>query len=223
MGFYTKKDESEYFPTPQELVDKMWSYFPSELVGKDITVFDSCAGAGALCKPTKLPDNTNIKFIEWDLYPRADYIEQHDFFADPLPNGDLAIVNPPFGLKQEWIDRLFTKYKYIILLCPKSAFRDHWDNVLESGMTPDFSIENMTLFNGAITTPIMIGLLKRIDRKFGVPMTNKEKKALFKEYIDNLIAERCHLDSWHTAFDLSAEHPDWTAEQVFDFMGWKPE
>lgn len=224
MAFYQKKDKTEFFPTPQKLVDKMWSFFPEELIGKDVTVFDSCAGAGALCKPTQLPKG-NFKFIEWDLNPRQDYIEQHDFFADDLPDADIAICNPPFGLKQEWVDRLLSKYKYVILLCPKSAFTYHWDNVLESGKEPSFEIENMTLFDGKITTPIVIGLLKAIDtNRFGyIPMPLKEKKVLFRQYIDKLVAERCHLEQWRAAFKLSAEHPDWTADMIFDYMKWRPE
>jgi hypothetical protein len=221
MAFYSKTDKTEFFPTPQNLVDKLWSFFPEELAGKNVTVFDSCAGAGALCRPTTLPEG-NFTFIQWDLNPRAEDIEQHDFFATELPEADIAICNPPFGMKKEWVARLLSKYKYVILLCPKSAFVENWDAVLESGKEPDLTIENMSSFSGRITTPIMIGILKQLP-PFHQPMTSKEKKTLFKQYIDRLVHERCHLEEWRKAFAYSAEHPELTANEVFDAIGWRPE
>ena len=126
-AIYQKQDETEYFPTPIWVKDKLYEMIPEKSI-----LLDPCCGAGELEENTK-----DVKVFCQDLVKRTDTynVELIDFLKDGLGKNiidksfDGIIMNPPFGLTQEFVEKAFevTNDVYIIapVRCIFNKFKDY--------------------------------------------------------------------------------------------------
>lgn len=115
-AIYQKQDETEYFPTPTWVKDKLYEMIPENSV-----LLDPCCGAGELEE-----NNKNIDVICQDLVKRTDkyQVELIDFLKDGLSifaaNAyiDGVIMNPPFGLTKEFVEKAFSISDDVYIIAP---------------------------------------------------------------------------------------------------------
>lgn len=121
-NYYDKSDSTEFFPTPKWIVDICYSMIPNAK-----TILDPCAGDCALEDFSK-----DIKYTLLDINPRCDNIEQADFLKWTTDKKfDAAICNPPFGLKDEFIQHLFEFTNEIVLIAPIKSIINVWANHID--------------------------------------------------------------------------------------------
>lgn len=158
---YKKEDALEFFPTPQKIKDDLYSMLPNDVH----YVLDPCCGDGGL----ELDDD-RYDYTLFDLVDRSNgkfAVNVGDFLEQPYcpaPNGkkfDAVIMNPPFGLCEEFIQKSFQFSDDIYMICPfKTVIKRHFYDVV------DYKIDwkYPKLFNVRVAIGI-VHLRKRI--KFG--------------------------------------------------------
>lgn len=116
-NYYQKEDKTEYFRTPDWIVEKCYEMIPNAK-----TILDPCAGDCGLEDFTRDVDYTLL-----DLNPRSSVIEKADFLKwNTNKRFDAAICNPPFGMKNEFIDHLFEFTNEIVLIAPLKSIINDW-------------------------------------------------------------------------------------------------
>lgn len=116
-NYYQKEDKTEFFRTPEWIVEKCYEMIPNAK-----TVLDPCAGDCGLEDFTK-----NIDYTLLDLVPRSSVIEKADFLGWTTDKHfDAAICNPPFGLKNEFVEHLFEFTDEIVLIAPLKSIINDW-------------------------------------------------------------------------------------------------
>lgn len=116
-NYYQKEDKTEFFRTPDWVVEKCYEMIPNAK-----TIIDPCAGDCGLEDFSKDIDYTLI-----DLVPRSSVIEKADFLTwTSNKKFDAAICNPPFGQKNEFIEHLFEFTDDIILIAPLKSIINDW-------------------------------------------------------------------------------------------------
>ena len=108
-NYYQKEDKTEFFRTPEWMIEKCYEMIPNAK-----TIIDPCAGDCGLEDFSR-----DIEYTLLDLNPRSFVVEQADFLHWTTDKKfDAAICNPPFGLKNEFIKHLFKFTDDIILIAP---------------------------------------------------------------------------------------------------------
>ena len=116
-NYYQKEDKTEYFRTPDWIVEKCY-----EMISNAKTILDPCAGDCGLEDFTRDVDYTLL-----DLNPRSSVIEKADFLKwNTNKHFDAAICNPPFGMKNEFINHLFEFTDEIVLIAPLKSIINDW-------------------------------------------------------------------------------------------------
>lgn len=116
-NYYSKQDKTEFFRTPDWIVKKCYEMIPNAK-----TIIDPCAGDCGLEDFSR-----DIKYTLLDLNPRSDNIEKADFLKwNTNKHFDAAICNPPFGMKNEFIDHLFEFTNEIVLIAPLKSIINDW-------------------------------------------------------------------------------------------------
>lgn len=125
-SIYRKEDTAEFFPTPAKVRDDLYSMLPKDAH----YILDPCCGDGGL----ELDDD-KYDYTLFDLVDRSNgkfSVNIGDFLEQPFcstPNGekfDAVIMNPPFGLCEEFIKKSFQFSDDIYMICPfKSVIKAH--------------------------------------------------------------------------------------------------
>lgn len=76
------------------------------------TVLDPCAGTGILT------DDLSASITSYDIEPRGSDVIAADFLEPPTVHYDAAIVNPPFNLKKQFIDKCLQQADYVAVIAP---------------------------------------------------------------------------------------------------------
>lgn len=93
---------NEYFPTPQETVDRLWEIIS---IREDWTYLEPCKGkAEAIYK--HLPQGS-----QW-----AELSEGVDYLTTEFKPVDCIITNPPFSLTVQFLEKSFTEADVVIYL-----------------------------------------------------------------------------------------------------------
>ena len=118
-NYYQKEDKTEFFRTPEWLIEKCY-----EMVPNAKTILDPCAGDCGLEDFTR-----DIEYTLLDLNPRRHIIEQIDFLKWTTDKHfDAAICNPPFGLKNEFLEHLFEFTDEVVYIAPLKSIINDWYN-----------------------------------------------------------------------------------------------
>lgn len=116
-NYYQKEDKTEFFRTPDWIVEKCYEMIPNVK-----TILDPCAGDCGLEDFTK-----DIEYTLLDMVPRSSVIQKADFLNWTSDRKfDAAICNPPFGLKNEFIEHLFEFTNDIVLIAPLKSIINDW-------------------------------------------------------------------------------------------------
>jgi hypothetical protein len=103
-----KFGSSDIFQTPPEAIDYLIPYLP-----KDIVVWESASGYGLLAK--RISEHGYLVTV-------SDIIDGNDFFKyEPKIRWDVQITNPPYSIKDEWLERSYELGKPFALLLPVNA------------------------------------------------------------------------------------------------------
>lgn len=199
---YQKADETEFFPTPKEVVDELYAMLPKTVH----YILDPCCGDGALDIYDDIYDYTL-----YDLVDRSDgkfSVNVGDFLEQPVclaENGekfDAVVMNPPFGLCEEFIDKAFQFSDDIYVICPFKTIMKKYQALLEDykfdwhwpkmfgvrvtvGILHLHKDNKLRLKNGIAYTKFMSGKLPK-DRTFSAAF-HKASKAPDKWFIVNRI------------------------------------
>ena len=115
--YYQKEDKTEFFRTPDWIVEKCYEMIPNAK-----TILDPCAGDCGLEDFSKDIDYTLV-----DLIPRSSVIQKADFLTwTTNVHFDAAICNPPFGQKNEFIKHMFEFTDDIVLIAPLKSIINDW-------------------------------------------------------------------------------------------------
>lgn len=116
-NYYQKEDKTEFFKTPGWIVKKCYEMIPNAK-----TILDPCAGDCGLEDFSK-----DIEYTLLDMNPRSSVIEKADFLKwNTDKHFDAAICNPPFGMKNEFIEHLFEFTNEIVLIAPLKSIINDW-------------------------------------------------------------------------------------------------
>ena len=121
---YHKKDELEFFPTQEWVKEALYSM----MNGTEKKILDPCCGDGGLEYFGK------YEYKLMDIEDRGlDNVELCDFLKREPKEGehyDCAVINPPFGLTNEFITQAFKYTDDIYLIAPfKSVFKK-WNSLI---------------------------------------------------------------------------------------------
>lgn len=117
-NIYRKEDDTEFFPTPQKIRDDLYAMIPENVH----YILDPCCGDGCL-----EVDNDKYDYTLFDLVDRSNgkfVVNIGDFLKQqyhPAPNGekfDAVVMNPPFGLTEEFIRKSFEFSDDIYMIAP---------------------------------------------------------------------------------------------------------
>lgn len=120
-SIYFKKDSTEFFPTIDWVKDLLYSL----MSGDEKTILDPCCGDGGLeyfgKYDYKLIDieNRGIKGVEIANFLKREP-EENEWY-------DCAVINPPFGLTDEFIKQAFKYTDDIYLIAPLKSVLKKWD------------------------------------------------------------------------------------------------
>lgn len=132
-NIYLKTDSTEFFPTPQQVKDDLYAMIPDDVY----YILDPCCGDGGL----EVPGN-QYDYTLYDLVDRSGgkfHVNIGDFLTDvsyaPAPNGekfDAVVMNPPFGLTEEFVQKSYMFSDDIYMIAPfKSVLKNHKDEVVD--------------------------------------------------------------------------------------------
>lgn len=123
---YLKSDKTEFFPTPKKVRDDLYSMIPDSVH----YILDPCCGEGAL-----EIDDDRYDYTLFDLVDRSGgkfHVNIGDFLKQPVclaPDGekfDAVVMNPPFGLTEEFIQKAFKFSDDIFIIAPfKTVLKNH--------------------------------------------------------------------------------------------------
>ena len=116
-NYYQKEDKTEFFRTPDWIVEECYKMIP-----RAKTILDPCAGDCGLEDFLR-----DVEYTLLDLVPRSSVIQKADFLNWTTDRKfDAAICNPPFGLKNEFIEHLFEFTDEIVLIAPLKSIINDW-------------------------------------------------------------------------------------------------
>lgn len=165
-NYYQKEDKTEFFKTPDWIVAKCYEMIPNAK-----TILDPCAGDCGLEDFSK-----DIEYTLLDLNPRSSNITKADFltwYSDK--KFDAAICNPPFGMKNEFIEKMFQYTDEIVLIAPLKSVINDWFSYIHD-IYLDWKIP---YFGFKILTSVAIIHLKKENN--GLTKEQVKSKYLFHE------------------------------------------
>jgi len=116
-NYYQKEDKTEFFRTPDWIVEKC-----HEMIPYVKTILDPCAGDCGLEDFSR-----DVEYTLLDLNPRNSFIEKADFLLwHSDKKFDAAICNPPFGMKNAFIEKMFQYTDEIVLIAPLKSIINDW-------------------------------------------------------------------------------------------------
>lgn len=122
LSAYLRNDKLEFFPTQEWVKEALYSM----MSGKEKTVLDPCCGDGGL---EYFDKGYNYKLF--DIEDRnLKNVEICDFLQREPKNNeryDCAVINPPFGLIDEFIAQAFKYTNDIYLIAPLKKTIKKWD------------------------------------------------------------------------------------------------
>ena len=108
-NYKSKCSNNQNYSTPEYAIRPLL-----EIIPKDYTIWESCCGEGNI---SKFFEKHGYKVISTDI------ITGQDFFTySPEQHYDIIITNPPFKLKDDFIERCIQLNKPFMLLLPLSVF-----------------------------------------------------------------------------------------------------
>lgn len=116
---YHKSDELEFFPTQEWVKEALYSL----MSGNEKTILDPCCGNGGL----EYFDKYEYKLM--DIEDRGvENVELCDFLKrEPKEHYDCAVINPPFGLTDDFITQAFKYTDDIYLIAPLKGVIKRWN------------------------------------------------------------------------------------------------
>lgn len=103
----------DFFETPNEAIIPIRKYIPSNVK----TIWEPTHGKGAIS--SKL-EEWGYKVVKTDKFPKTTDCIYADFLDCEVPDCDMIIFNPPFGLKTEFLDRAVKTGLPFMFICPLS-------------------------------------------------------------------------------------------------------
>jgi hypothetical protein len=101
----TKNKSSDIFQTPKDAVDVLAPFLPKKQI-----IWESAAGLYLLAK--------HLSGYGHTVYT-SDILTGQDFFNyEPEINWDIQITNPPYSIKDDWLERSYKLGKPFALLLP---------------------------------------------------------------------------------------------------------
>ena len=114
MQLPQKIKSSDDFQTPKEAINSLCKYIP-----KDWIIWECACGKGNLVEAFK---NKGFKVIASDLYDNP-YNGGVDFLIKkPTEPYDVIITNPPYSIKQQFLERAYILDKPFAFLLPLTTF-----------------------------------------------------------------------------------------------------
>lgn len=105
-----KQGSPNDFQTPPEALDPLWPY-----LNKDWTIWEPAEGEGKL--------SNRMRDAEWGhKVIGSDILTDRDFLTWQPDHFDCIITNPPFSLKQKFLERCYELGKPFALLLPLTTF-----------------------------------------------------------------------------------------------------
>jgi len=155
---YHRKDELEFFPTQEWVKEALYSM----MSGKETEILDPCCGDGGL----EYFDKYEYKLM--DIEDRGlKGVELCDFLKREPKEGehyDCAVINPPFGLTDEFINQAFKFTDDIYLIAPfKSVFKKWKSSIVDCIL--DWRIPYQCF--GILTSVGLMHLRKKKQFSFG--------------------------------------------------------
>lgn len=119
----SERPENDYYPTPSCMVKELVEsgYFPKD---KSINIFDPCCGQKAICNV--------LRKYGYEHFVEKDLIYGDDFLKAELPSSpiyDIVIMNPPFKLYDEFVERSKYFANNIYVIGKMNYFGAHRRNV----------------------------------------------------------------------------------------------
>ena len=105
----TKKTEKDFYQTPEVCVKALCQSF---VFRRELNYLDPCAGNGVIGKIFK---EYGINIDESDLYYGED---KRDFLLGEFDHYSAVIANPPYSLKNQFIDRALDIADYVYMILP---------------------------------------------------------------------------------------------------------
>lgn len=164
-NIYLKKDDTEFFPTPEKIKQEL--YVMLEKHKKCKTILDPCCGDGGL-------ENFDGRY-DYTLFDLVDRSEGKfeviigDFLKqNPTAKYDAVIMNPPFGMCSEFIKHAFSFSDDLFVICP---FR----SVLRNFDTSIVDLKTHYTWPMMFGVRVGIGIVYLKKQKFGIgrPFSSK--------------------------------------------------
>ena len=135
-NYYQKEDKTEFFRTPGWMIEKCYEMIPNAK-----TILDPCAGDCGLEDFTR-----DVEYTLLDLKPRSNVIEQADFLKwTTEKHFDAAICNPPFGLKNEFLEHLFEFTDEVVYIITGKFMNDSYGLTESNAYPNDLTIQAIPL------------------------------------------------------------------------------
>jgi len=109
LGIPMKPGSSNHFQTPEYAVDYILPYFP-----KDWKVWEPAQGKGNIVRKLM---KEGYEVTGTDLLTGDDFLST----LFPTPEFDCIITNPPYSIKDDWLQRCYDLQKPWALLMPITA------------------------------------------------------------------------------------------------------
>lgn len=176
---YQKRDEKEFFPTKDWVKEKLYA-----LMDRTVdTILDPCCGEGGL----EYFGQFDYKLMDIEDRCVGIGVEVCDFLKrEPEENEhyDAAVINPPFGLTDEFIEHAFKFTDDIYLIAPLKGIIKRWcGNIVR--YTTDWRIPFQCF--GILTSIGLFHLSKRVRRAPAWGKTTSVKEEFYsKEYDPSL-------------------------------------
>ncbi len=163
---YHKGDELEFFPTQDWVKEALYTM----MSGNEKTILDPCCGAGGL----EYFDKYEYKLM--DIEDRGvEGVEICDFLKrEPKEDEhyDCAVINPPFGLTDEFIAQAFKYTDDVYLIAPLKGVIKKWNANIYDHIF-DWRIPYQCF--GILTSVGLFHLNKKKKVQFGLGTTLKEQ------------------------------------------------
>lgn len=173
VRIYRKQDKTEFFPTPAKVRDDLYSMLPESVH----YILDPCCGDGGL----ELDDD-KYDYTLYDLVDRSngkfsvnvgDFLEQPVCLAPNEKKFDAVVMNPPFGLCEEFIQKAYEFSDDIYVIAPfKTVLKAHKTDAVDYKIDWHYSV----MFN----VRVAIGLIHlHRDKSFKL----SAKKSLYEQML----------------------------------------
>lgn len=108
-----RKIGQDFFQTPKKAVEALLPFIPEDVE----LIWEPTAGRKAI---SNVLEDHGFKVINSDKHPQMEDIALHDFLIDDFIKCDMVILNPPFSLKTDFLQRLIESGLKFAFICPLS-------------------------------------------------------------------------------------------------------